>query len=135
MVLSIKSMTLVAVILFIGSVATVNLDVLVLMVGITAEAAAEISISYEDIEDELTVTEARAVLMVDDVAGIGHWYGTDDVFDKLAVSVAVVANEVATNEAIVVAIIDVGVAAASVANDSTAMDSYNEGELVASVEL
>ena len=59
--------------LFLASRLTiVSLDVLVLTVGIIAEAAAEISISYEDIEDELTVTEARAVLMVDDVAGIGH---------------------------------------------------------------
>ena len=55
------------------------------MVGIISEAAAEISISYED--DELIVTKvnARAVLMVDDMVWIGHWFDTDDIIDILAV--------------------------------------------------
>ena len=45
---SIKSMTSVAVILFTEAVATADLDVQVLMVGIITEAAAEISKSCED---------------------------------------------------------------------------------------
>ena len=103
------------------------------MVGIIAEAAAEIFILCEDVV--LTVTEAdtRAALMVDDLAGIGLWFDTDDIIDIIAVSVTVVADEVATNEALVVAVSDGGVAAVSVANDVTTMDSNNEGELIAPV--
>ena len=48
-------------------------------------------------------------------------------------SVTVVANEVTTNETVVVAVSNVGVAAVSVANDATTIDSNNEGELVAPV--
>ena len=124
---SIKSMTSVAVILFIGSVATADLDVLVLMVGIIAEAAAEIFISCGDDVFTMTEADARAVLMVDDIAGIGLWFDTGDIIDIIAASVTVVANEVTTNEAVVVAVSDVGVAAVSVANDTTTIDSSNEG--------
>ena len=125
---SIKSMTSVAVILFIGSVATADLDVLVLMVGITTEAAVEIFISCGDDVFTLTEADARAILMVDDMAGIGLWFDTDDIIDIIAESVIVVGNEVATNEAVAVVVSDVGVAAVSVANDTT---TINEGELVA----
>ena len=123
-------MTSVAVSLFIGSVATADLDIMELMVGIIAEAAAEIFISCEDVV--LTVTEAdtRAALMVDDLAGIGLWFDTDDIIVIIAVSVTVVADEVATNEALVVAVSYGGVAAVSVANDVTTMDSNNEGKLL-----
>ena len=130
---SIKSITSVAVILFIRSVATANLDVLELMGGIIAEAAAEIFISCEDVVLTVTEADARAALMIDDMAGIGFWFDTDDIIDIIAVSVTEVADEVATNEAVVVAVSDEGVAAVSVANDVTTVDSNNEGELIALV--
>ena len=102
MISSIKSITSVAVILFIRSVATADLDVLELMGGIIAEAAAEIFISCEDVVLTVTEADARAALMIDDMAGIGFWFDTDDIIDIIAVSVTEVADEVATNEAVVV---------------------------------